>query len=79
MEQPIELEEEIVRLKDRLVTLEAVKDDPRKFFLYTGLPNYETFAALCKYFEPKVERLRWWRGRETMELLSKPHQLPVRR
>lgn len=64
--------ERVSDLVSRSLTIEALKDDARKFKHYTGLPNYEVFCVLCEYLKPKALRLRWWRGSETMQALCKP-------
>ena len=59
-------------VRSQSMSLEVVKTDDERFKRLTGLPNYGFFAALVRYFEKKVRRLKWWRGFVTMKVLCTP-------
>lgn len=58
--------------KGKLLSLENARKDPEKFKHLTGVPNYETFSVLWRYFERKARGLKWWRGMTTIRELYKP-------
>ena len=64
-----ELEEVVEYTRDKVVTLDSIKDDPAQMRYYTGFVNYGTFLALFKYLEPKAAVMRYWRrGQESCNL-----------
>ena len=63
------LRDQVEDLKQRMTTIENLKDDDSSFSAATGLPNYGVFKALANYLSPKASRLMWWRGKETVRRL----------
>ena len=59
-------------VRSQSMSLEVVKTDDEWFKCLTGIPNYGVFAALVRYFEKKVRRLKWWLGFVIMKELCTP-------
>ena len=51
------LRDQVEDLKQRMTTIENLKDDDSSFSAATGLPNYGVFKALANYLSPKASRL----------------------
>ena len=66
LEENYSLRQEVAALRSQSLSLSEVKSRPVLFKHVTGLPNYETFAALLRYLEAKAIRLKWWRGMVTL-------------
>ena len=48
--------------KQQILSLENIKDNPKRVTFWTGFPNYETFLALFEYFQPRAKNLRYLAG-----------------
>ena len=59
-------------LRSQSLSLSEVKSCPVLFKHVTGLPNYETYAALLRYLAAKARRLKWWRGMVTLREVCAP-------
>lgn len=46
----------------QILSLENMKDNPKRVAFWTGFPNYETFLALFEYFQPRAKNLRYLAG-----------------
>ena len=61
-QQVHDLEQQLAQLKSTLFTIEKSKNDNAAVKFYTGFPNFGSLNAVFEYFEPKLERMQYWRG-----------------
>ncbi|CAH3191994.1 unnamed protein product, partial [Porites evermanni] len=60
-------------LLSRQFSLEKIMDDNSAIFFYTGFPSYEAPISFFKYIEPKLEKMKYWKGeRLRMKIAKKP-------
>lgn len=57
-----ELNAHIAQLKKTLFSIDKLQKSDALTKFYTGFPNFSSLMATFKYFEPKLDRLRYWRG-----------------
>lgn len=80
MEQLAKLQKINQQQSDQILSLENIKDNPKRMAFWTGFPNYDTFLALFEYLEPRAKNLRYWRGDATTpEASSKKKSGPNRK
>ncbi|KAI8491327.1 hypothetical protein Bbelb_309600 [Branchiostoma belcheri] len=61
-----ELEKENSQLKQRVFSLDTVKECDKDFQRYTNLPNFAVFSAVSDYLKKICKgHLKYWRGQET--------------
>ena len=60
-------------LLSRQFSLEKIMDDNSAIFFYTGFPSYEAPISFFKYIEPKLEKMKYWKG-ERLVKGSQPYQ-----
>ena len=60
-----QLELQLRQLKQSLFPIEKLKADNSATRFYTGFPNFSSLLATFEYFEPKLKRMRYWRGKES--------------
>ena len=58
--------ERLQKLNERqarqILSLENIKDIPKRMNFWTGFPNYETCYALYQFLETRAKHLRYWKG-----------------
>ena len=59
------LELQIAELKKSLFSIEKLKADESATKFYTGFPNFSSLLATFEYFEPKLSRMHFWRGKQS--------------
>ncbi|XP_035670018.1 uncharacterized protein LOC118411646 [Branchiostoma floridae] len=60
------LEEENSQLKNKVFSLDTIKDSDKDFQVRTNLPNFDVFSSICEYLKTVSNgRLKYWRGQET--------------
>ena len=70
-----EMESLVATLKKRIFSVENMlvgNDDAVRF--YTGFQNYDSFEAVFKYLEPKMESAHYWRGPESKDKANLKYQ-----
>lgn len=69
-----ELEQELESVKDRVLSLENIMNNDRKFQQWTNFPNYEVLLAAAEYLEARSKKkLQYWYGAWT-NITRKPNQ-----
>lgn len=51
-----ELEQELESVKDRVLSLENIMNNDRKFQQWTNFPNYEVLLAVAEYLEARSKK-----------------------
>ncbi|CAC5404268.1 unnamed protein product [Mytilus coruscus] len=46
----------------QILSLENIKENPKRMLFWTGFSDYENFYALFQYFEPRATNMRYWKG-----------------
>ena len=69
-----ELENEVAGLREKGLSLEAMKCVPDGEFLdYTGFPNYKVFQALFEHLQPYASIMQYWKGKKTRTECAQPN------
>ena len=58
-----QLELQLTQLKTSVFSVEKLKADNSATRFYTGFLNFSSLLATFEYLEPKVKRMRYWRGK----------------
>ena len=59
------LKTQITELKKSLFSIEKFRVDETATRFYTGFPNFSTLLATFEYFEPKLSKMHYWRGKQS--------------
>jgi len=59
------LEDENSQLREKLFSVDKLKNDDSAVRFYTGFPNFDTLMDVFSYLLPKLEHITYWRGSDT--------------
>ena len=57
-----DLEQQMSQLKSSLFSIDKLEKDDAAVRFYTGFQNFSSLHALFEYFQPKLDRIHYWRG-----------------
>ncbi|XP_065060453.1 uncharacterized protein LOC135687738 [Rhopilema esculentum] len=70
-----DLNEELAATQKKLFSIKKIQDDDSAVRFYTGFANYSSLCAVFEYFEPKLQKLSYWRGHKAS---SKPSEESIK-
>ena len=72
--QICDLEQQISQLKSSLFSIDKLEKDDAAVRFYTGFQNVSSLHALFEYFQPKLDRIHYWRGPTSSKVSNLSYQ-----